>query len=129
MRVSPGPPRGPAPTRPRALPAPLTRLIGREAEVAAVRNALLRSDIRLLTLVGPPGIGKTRLALAVAQALAGGPPAGTNNGTSAEPGFADGVVFVPLEPLRDPELVFPAIAQVLDVRDGGGRPILDRLQA
>ena len=63
MRVSPAPPRGPAQARPHNLPAPLTRLIGRSAEVAAVRDALLTLGVRLLTLVGAPGIGKTRLAL------------------------------------------------------------------
>ena len=128
MRVSPVPPRGPAPTRPHNLQAPLTRLIGREAEVAAVRDALLAPEVRLLTLVGAPGIGKTRLALAVAQALAAGPPAGAHDGTSAEPGFADGVVFVPLAPLRDPELVVPTFAQALGVREAAGEPLLETLR-
>ncbi|HZN70620.1 MAG TPA: AAA family ATPase, partial [Micromonosporaceae bacterium] len=111
------------------LPAPLTRLIGRAAEVAAVRDALLGPEVRLLTLVGAPGIGKTRLALAVAHALVGDPPAGANGERGAGPGFADGVVFVPLAPLRDPELVVPAIAHALGVREIGGRPVLDSLQA
>jgi predicted ATPase/DNA-binding CsgD family transcriptional regulator len=127
MRVSSALPRGPAPTRPHNMPAPLTRLIGREADVAAVREAVLAREVRLLTLVGAPGIGKTRLALAVAQALVDGLPAGANNGTGAEPGFVDGAVFVPLAPLRDPEMVVPAIAQALGVRDGGGRPVLESL--
>ncbi len=52
---------------PSNLPAPLTRLIGRKQDIAAVRNALLRGEVRLLTLVGPPGIGKTGLSLAVAR--------------------------------------------------------------
>lgn len=127
MRVSPAPPRGPAAALPHSLPAPLTRLIGREAELAAVRAALPVPEVRLLTLVGAPGIGKTHLALAVAQALVDGRPAGADRGS--EPGFADGVVFVPLAPLRDPELVVPAIAQALDVREAGGRSILNTLQA
>ena len=90
-----------------ALPAPLTRLIGRAAEVAAVRDVLLAPEVRLLTLVGAPGIGKTRLSLAVAHALVGSPPAGAERERGAEPGFVDGVAFVPLAPLRDPELVVP----------------------
>ena len=78
MRVSPAPPRGPAQARTHSLSAPLTRLIGRAAEVAAVRDALLAPEVRLLTLVGAPGIGKTRLSLAVAHALACGPPEGAD---------------------------------------------------
>ena len=105
MRVSSVPPRAPAETRPHTLPVPLTRLIGREAEVAAVRDALLAPEVRLLTLVGAPGIGKTRLALAVAHALVAGRPAGADSEGGAQPGFADGVAFVPLAPLRDPGLV------------------------
>jgi non-specific serine/threonine protein kinase len=117
MRVSPAPPRGPAHALPHTLPAPLTRLIGREAEVGAVCDALLAPEVRLLTLVGAPGIGKTRLALAVAHALV------------AAPAFADGVVFVPLASLRDPGLVVPAIAQALGVREAGGEPLLETLRA
>jgi len=128
MRVSSAPPRGPAQARPHNLPAPLTRLIGRAADAAAVRDALLAPEVRLLTLVGAPGIGKTRLSLAVAQALAAGLPAGSQHERCAEPGFADGVVFVPLAPLPDPELVVPAIAQAFGVRDSGGRPVLESLQ-
>jgi len=58
-----------APGRASALPAQTTRLIGREREVAQVRALLARSEVRLVTLVGPPGIGKTRLALAVVEAF------------------------------------------------------------
>ena len=112
-----------------ALPAPLTGLIGRAADVAAVRDVLLAPEVRLLTLVGAPGIGKTRLGLAVAHALVGSPPAGADGEWGAEPGFVDGVVFVPLAALRDPELVVPAIAQALGIRDSGDRPVLDGLKA
>src|SRR5262252_8628713 len=128
MRVSPAPPRGPAPARTHNLPVPMTRLIGREAEVGAVRDALLAPEVRLLTLVGAPGIGKTRLALVVAHALAAGPSASAYHEPGAGPAFAGGVAFVPLAPLRDPELVLPAIAQALGVREVVGQPILERLQ-
>src|SRR5262249_6492913 len=114
--------------RPHNLPAPLTRLIGREREVGAVRDALFAPEVRLLTLVGAPGIGKTRLALAVARALVAGPSARANGERGAGAGFADGVAFVPLASLRDPELMLPAIAQALGVREVVGRAILDRLQ-
>jgi len=61
---------GALPCPPRAVPIVLTRLIGRERELAEVRSKLLEPHVRLLTLVGPPGIGKTRLGLAVADQLA-----------------------------------------------------------
>src|SRR5919202_3708616 len=96
------------------LPAPPTALIGREADVAAL-GALLRRDVRLVTLTGAPGIGKTRLALEVA-------------GTQREE-FEDGIYVVDLAPLRDPELVAPTIARVLDIPEDGGTPIMARLIA
>ncbi|MFL5761457.1 MAG: LuxR C-terminal-related transcriptional regulator [Thermomicrobiales bacterium] len=96
------------------LPAPLSSLIGREAEIAAACALLAREDVRLVTFTGPGGVGKTQLALAVARQLSDV--------------FADGAVFVPLAPLTDPALVTPAIAQVLGVRDSGTRPLLDGLR-
>jgi predicted ATPase/DNA-binding XRE family transcriptional regulator len=89
--------------RPPGLPVPLTPLIGRDQEIEAVAALLTQLTVRLLTLTGPGGTGKTRLALAVAERLA--------------PAFPDGVVFVSLAPLADPALVAPAIAERLGVRE------------
>ena len=97
-----------------ALPVPLTPLIGRAREVAAVCSALEQPSVRVLTLTGPGGIGKTRLALQVAAEL--------------EPTFADGVVFVDLAPIRDPALVLTTIANVLGIPDVAGHTRLARLQ-
>src|SRR6266545_7907408 len=96
------------------VPIPPTPLIGRAADVAAVRQMLLRGDVRLLTLTGAPGIGKTSLALQVATELYNV--------------FADGVYFIALAPIRDPELVISTIAQVLAISEVPGQPLLERLQ-
>src|SRR5262249_3632807 len=85
------------------LPMPLTSFGGREREVAAVCAALQQDGVRFLTLSGPGGVGKTRLALRVAEELVGD--------------FPDGVWFVPLAPVRDPALVPSAIAGALGVRE------------
>jgi predicted ATPase/transcriptional regulator with XRE-family HTH domain len=90
------------------LPIPPTRLVGREAEVARLCALLRREEVRLVTLTGPGGVGKTRLALAVAEELAG------------EERCADGVAFVELAPLRDPDLVASTMAAAMGVREDGG---------
>jgi predicted ATPase/DNA-binding XRE family transcriptional regulator len=99
---------------PSNLPTPLTRLIGRKQDIAAVHNALLRSETRLLTLIGPPGIGKTRLSIAVAHSL--------------QATFADGAYFVALAPISDPAAVMALIAQTLGVKEATGQAPLDQLK-
>jgi predicted ATPase/DNA-binding CsgD family transcriptional regulator len=90
------------------LPIPPTSLIGRERERSAIRVALAQEGVRLVTLTGPGGIGKTRLALDAA--------------THLDPAIADQVTLVPLAAVRDSELVLPTIAQAIGVREGAGRP-------
>jgi predicted ATPase/DNA-binding CsgD family transcriptional regulator len=97
------------------LPAPLTPFIGREREVALVCKLLRRQEVRLLTLTGPGGIGKTRLGLQVAAELSDV--------------FPNGVYFVNLAPISDPALVMPAIAQALALKETPGQPLLDLVQA
>jgi predicted ATPase/DNA-binding CsgD family transcriptional regulator/Tfp pilus assembly protein PilF len=92
-------------------PAPLTTFVGREPELAHLKQLLARA--RLVTLCGPGGVGKTRLALAVADEL--------------RETFADGVLFVDLSPLTESTQVAPAIARALGIRDDGSEPLAQRL--
>jgi len=82
------------------LPATVTSLIGRQQEIGEVREYLSKDDLRLVTLIGPPGIGKTRLSLEVAR--------------RALPDFPDGVFFIALAPLDDPSLIALTVAQSLN---------------
>lgn len=93
------------------LPLQPTPLIGREREVAAARRMLLEEGVRLLTLTGAAGTGKTRLGVAVAAGLGGA--------------FAHGAWFVDLAPVSDPTLVVPAIAQTLGMHDAGDAPLAE----
>ncbi|MBW3633718.1 MAG: AAA family ATPase, partial [Chloroflexi bacterium] len=86
-----------------AIPRPLTSLVGRDAEVAAAVRLLLDGTTRLLTLTGPGGVGKTRLALRITE--------------EAAPAFADGSVFVALAAITDPDLALLAIARALGLRE------------
>ncbi len=96
------------------LPVPLTPLLGRERELAALHELLSREQVRLLTLAGPPGIGKTRLGLQAAANLLGH--------------VADGVCFVALAPISDPDLVVSTIALTLGLKETAELPLEDSLK-
>jgi non-specific serine/threonine protein kinase len=96
------------------LPAPLASLVGRQDDIDAVRDLLLRESVRLVTLTGPGGVGKSRLALAVGAAVADA--------------FPDGVRLVRLAAIADPDLVLSTIASSLGLRDPGIQTDLAALQ-
>jgi predicted ATPase len=98
----------------KALPTQLPPLVGREAEVAALEQLLRQEDVRLVTLTGPGGIGKTRLGLEVASRLL--------------PEFEEGVLFTPLESISDPALVTSEIAQSLGLGEAAGKPFKESLK-
>jgi predicted ATPase/class 3 adenylate cyclase len=101
--------------RPNNLPTQSTLFIGREKEVGAISQMVLQPDIRLVTLTGPGGTGKTRLSLQAATALIDS--------------FADGVFFVPLAPVTDPSLVADTVTQALGIGEAeGGGEILGNLK-
>ncbi len=106
----PPPPVVPVPT----LPVPSTPTVARQAEIAAVEHDL-RTGRRLVTVTGPGGVGKSRVALEVARRVGDA--------------FGDGIVFVGLEDVRDPARVLPAVADVLGMADDGRRPLRDALAA
>jgi predicted ATPase/class 3 adenylate cyclase len=98
---------------PNNLPTQPGELIGREAELDEIENRLKTDSVRLLTLTGPGGTGKTRLALQAAADLIDR--------------FPDGVYFVDLAPIRDPEAFYPAIARTIKLRESGDRPLVEAL--
>lgn len=92
----------------RTLPAQPTPLLGREDDVEAAQQLLACPDVRLLTLVGPPGVGKTRLGIRVAAQM--------------HERFEDGVCFVALTAVTDPDLIVPTVARALGLREGADDP-------
>src|SRR5262245_2659981 len=101
--------------RPRPhLPLPLTSFVGREREVAAVADLLRHPGVRLVTLTGPGGIGKTRLAIRLGEEVA--------------TVFLAAVWFVPLAPIRDPALVAVTIAQTLELRETASRTAVESIR-
>ena len=97
----------------RSLPVTSTSLIGREHDIAEVSKLLQTPEVRLVTLTGPGGIGKTRLAIAVGEQL--------------DDRYPHGTVFVPLAAIAQPELVLPRIAAAVGATIDGARPPLDVL--
>lgn len=95
------------------LPVALTPLVGRADDIAEICGLLRSPDVRLVTIIGLGGVGKTRAALDIGRQLASG--------------FPDGVVFVDLAPVRDHDLVLASIARAAGVRDSGSKPLAERV--
>lgn len=97
------------------VPRPFTSFVGRERDVSAVRALLVGADVRLVTLLGPGGVGKTRLSIQVAATL--------------DTFFADGACFVSLAEIDDPTLVFPTIAHALGLQESGMPSIVEQMKS
>src|SRR5258708_31019030 len=96
------------------VPITFTPLIGRDKEIVDICELLKDPDVRLVALLGTGGIGKTRLSYQVAREM--------------QPHFADGVCFVPLVSVNEPDLVVPTIAQELGIQEVGAQSIFDRVK-
>ncbi len=103
-----------AEARPNNIPVQRTIFVGREKEVAAAKELLLRPEVRLVTVTGPGGIGKTRLSVEVGNGLV--------------ERFPGGIHFIPLSPLNDPGLIVSVIVQTLGIREAGGLSPLEILK-
>ena len=100
---------------PSTLPLPHTSFVGREAERDLAAEMLRAGNIRLLTLTGPGGVGKTRLSLEIARSIASK--------------FPGGIAFVELAPVTDGTMVIAAVAAALGLREDGGRPLIEAVRA
>jgi len=101
--------------RTRHFPASLTPFLGREEQISAIAELVAAPNVHLVTLTGPGGIGKTRLAIQVGERLASS--------------FAGGAVFVDLSPLRDPAQVLPAIGTALGLREVNAEALVNQIHA